>query len=305
MEKDRKIKLFEAFTMDDILNDLDDVLDGKKEKPNALLYPFFKETLDNEDYESTKINLVIDFTNDHFIGNINDDSSGSEALKSVLHNKDVDIVYDDYSLLKQLYYRGINRNSIVEYIFENFIPDPNADIVHDILDMTTYSKYDNLFDYLTGREGFDPSYSKSKLLLLSIDAGKIEYVKTLLKDERIDPNVIKVSLMDNAESTKNIELLELLLKYKIVYSDEDMRLMIRTLMYIKPDMFKLFVDKASIDLSYDNNAILKKLIYFGMPNEIRYLMNKGSVMKNVDHELMGELIKKGYLPSYTKRKIKR
>lgn len=306
MKKNKYIKLYEEYNhrLDSILDELDVLGDYNYGKPNDKLYPFLKELLDNETNETNKIFHIIDFADDHIIVNINDKSSASEALKLVLKN-DIDITFNNYLLLAEFYYKGISKNSIVVYIFENFIKDPNSDIVHDYLRKTTFSKYNDLFNYLVNRDGFDPSYNNSNLLSLAIDAEKIEYVKILLNDKRINPNIISSDLIGSLIDRNNIELVTLILKNKTEYDELDIKKMLLILVDNTYDFFKLIVDNIQLDLTTNNNYLLRTLIDFRSSERIKYLISKGDFMAKLDSNMMKVLMKNDYLPTYKKRKITR
>ena len=173
----KNFKLFERNkSLDHILDTMDDFLDSGITHFDQNLYDFTLELLTKATTQTQIDDIIVEFARDHSIVHINDGSSESEAFKKLLNSEPVDVTADDYRLLMMFYYEGLAKNSIVEYIFENYIPDVNAKIVQRILSMTVYSKYDDLFNFLINREGFDPSYKNDMLLSDCVDAEKVEFV---------------------------------------------------------------------------------------------------------------------------------
>jgi len=277
-----KFKLFENNAHNDVVKQMDDAV---------------------ADHDRSYI--VRSFIMSQDITDINDGSDASETLKTLLHHKNLDISYNDYEIPVLLHYDGSYRTSIIIYIFDNFIPDPNTVTTRHFLNMSVYSNYDDIFIYLISRPGFDPSYEDDALLMLCIDANRNDYIERLLKDDRVDINNVYGFVISTAIIEDNMDVVETILKKKTKYDDDDMDDITRRLYLRKPDVFKLVVNNLPFDLSYDDNRLLRGAISRYKVANIKVLLSRNDILSNIDEDLMKKLIDEHYLPTYKKRKIKR
>jgi hypothetical protein len=180
-------------------------------------------------------------------------------------------------------YRSIDENNInyFKYLYNNYYNSVNnKDVLLDLKDLLIYSVYHNKIEFvkfLLQDKRIDPTTTENFALFYSVNYGFIEIVDLLINDDRIDPTINDNFNICLALEKNHIEIFKLIYNYIVNNFSENIssKLSKNILLYL-----------ISIAISKKLNDIIRLLL-----------------SNNYIYNIVDDKIKNKYLPNYKPKKL--